>query len=110
MAYLTGSDRCSRTKPSSTAGWFCNWAAGVGSRTLPTECPHGVVLDWGDFGPSSGNEYDPGNECRRCDEEAWLTAVARVEKYVKANVSPDFRMVVHWHLTHFLGLMPEDES
>lgn len=21
-------------------------------RTLPTECPHGVIVDWGDFGPT----------------------------------------------------------
>lgn len=33
------------------------------SRTMPTECEHGKVMDWGDF----GDEWDPyKNTCRVC--------------------------------------------
>lgn len=39
----------------------------MGSRVLPTECPHGRVLDWGDFGPSSGNEWDEPQGCDVCE-------------------------------------------
>lgn len=23
-------------------------------RSIPTECPHGKIIDWGDFGPDDG--------------------------------------------------------
>ena len=35
----------------------------MGSRTLPVECEHGKVMDWGDFGPDDG---DP-EFCSECD-------------------------------------------
>jgi hypothetical protein len=33
----------------------------MGSRMMPLECPHGKVLDWGDFGEG------PGEKCAVCD-------------------------------------------
>ncbi len=40
------------------------------SRTLPTECEHGVVIDWGDFGPSD----DARPSCARCDADRQAAA------------------------------------
>lgn len=31
-------------------------------RTMPTECPHGKVVDWGDF----GDDWEP-QACDACD-------------------------------------------
>lgn len=41
------------------------------SRTMPYECEHGVVIDWGDFGPCQDCEHDSIDDCpnfARCDE------------------------------------------
>ena len=43
----------------------------MGSRTLPTECEHGVVVDFGDFGPCDDcNEHELGDcpNFQTCDE------------------------------------------
>lgn len=32
-------------------------------RTMPTQCEHGNVIDWGDFGPV----YTPEPTCLQCD-------------------------------------------
>ena len=32
-------------------------------RTLPTECEHGTVIDWGDFGPEDGDAPPPCPDC-----------------------------------------------
>lgn len=50
----------------------------MGSRTLPTECHHGVTVDWGDFGSCQGycdiEGHDPWDcpdkpGCRECEAE-----------------------------------------
>lgn len=33
-------------------------------RMMPTHCPHGKVMDWGDFGPDDEAEPQP---CEACD-------------------------------------------
>lgn len=35
----------------------------MGSRMLPTECKHGTVLDWGDFGPCQDCDEHDGEPC-----------------------------------------------
>jgi hypothetical protein len=37
-------------------------------RTMPTECEHGNVIDWGDFGPEDG----PLPECPECEDRSAL--------------------------------------
>lgn len=32
-------------------------------RMLPIDCPHGLVLDWGDFGPCQDCDEHPGRKC-----------------------------------------------
>lgn len=32
------------------------------SRTMPTECEHGEIVDWGDFGPCQG-DCDHDDDC-----------------------------------------------
>jgi hypothetical protein len=44
----------------------------MGHRTLPTECQHGRIIDWGDFGPSSGERDDPCEPCPDCEEDKWV--------------------------------------
>lgn len=47
----------------------------MGSRTLPTECQHGVVIDHGDFGPCQDcDDHDLGDcpnfvDCEQCSGE-----------------------------------------
>lgn len=38
----------------------------MGSRTLPTDCPHGRTLDWGDFGPGPGDGTVGAEHCPEC--------------------------------------------
>ena len=33
------------------------------SRTLPTDCPHGVTVDWGDFGPCQDCSDHGDDDC-----------------------------------------------
>lgn len=42
---------------------------GVGSRALPVECKHGVVLDWGDFGPDPEDGSVGVEPCGECEAE-----------------------------------------
>lgn len=35
-------------------------------RTMPTECEHGKVLDWGDFGPDSRDGLVGAERCTKC--------------------------------------------
>lgn len=46
-------------------------------RTHPTECRHGVVIDWGDFGPCQNCDEHPDTDdcpnlrdCLTCAEES----------------------------------------
>lgn len=34
-------------------------------RTMPTECEHGNVVDWGDFGPEDDDDFPTCDECER---------------------------------------------
>lgn len=36
-------------------------------RTMPTECPHGKVVDWGDF----GDDWEP-QACDACDARPYV--------------------------------------
>lgn len=38
----------------------------MGSRTLPTECEHGAIVDWGDFGPNPDDGLDGAEICADC--------------------------------------------
>lgn len=40
----------------------------MGGRTLPTECEHGVTVDWGDFGP-----------CQDCADHDWSEDCPNIE-------------------------------
>lgn len=33
------------------------------SRTMPTECEHGEIVDWGDFGPCQDCDEHPDDDC-----------------------------------------------
>jgi hypothetical protein len=46
-------------------------------RTHPTECPHGVTVDWGDFGPDPHDGSVGAQECDQCraEREAWADAL-----------------------------------
>lgn len=50
----------------------------MGGRTMPYECPHGVVLDWGDFGPDPEDGSVGIGNCAECradqsaDREWWM--------------------------------------
>jgi hypothetical protein len=42
-------------------------------RYMPTECQHGTVVDWGDFGPCQdcnkhGDDCPNFADCKLCDE------------------------------------------
>lgn len=51
-------------------------------RTMPTECPHGKVVDWGDFG---GHDPKP-QPCDVCDARPTLaeTVEAAIELHDQA--------------------------
>ena len=60
------------------------------SRTMPVDCPHGVTIDWGDFGPCQdccehGDDDCPNLEdCPECTDvrsraDALLDRMARAE-------------------------------
>ncbi len=46
------------------------------SRTLPTYCEHGVVTDWGDFGPEGDSRPSP---CTRCPRRV-LTILVQIDQ------------------------------
>ncbi len=49
-------------------------------RTLPTHCPHGGILDWGDF----GDEWSPYRDlCPECVPPSSVDALTR--EYRMAN-------------------------
>ena len=41
----------------------------MGSRTLPTECKHGRILDWGDFGPDPDDGSFNAESCSECESD-----------------------------------------
>lgn len=41
------------------------------SRAMPTECPHGTIIDWGDFGPDDGQP----ETCDECDLRSMTVTV-----------------------------------
>lgn len=43
-------------------------------RTMPTECPHGKILDWGDFGPDHDDGSVAAEQCLICDDLAEIAA------------------------------------
>ena len=84
---------------------------------MPTECEHGVVLDWGDF----GGEDSRGDECSQC---AALLAAAHAEKHRalhadfvavidetahRVDADPDVLASRLVHLVVLHGLLPETE-
>lgn len=38
----------------------------MGSRMIPVECPHGRIVDWGDFGPDQNDGSVGAEECLEC--------------------------------------------
>jgi hypothetical protein len=38
----------------------------MGGRQLPVECDHGVIVDWGDFGPDPENGQEGARNCPIC--------------------------------------------
>lgn len=40
----------------------------MGSRTMPFECEHGLILDWGDFGPDPDDGSVGAQRCDECDQ------------------------------------------
>lgn len=49
----------------------------MGGRDLPVDCPHGKVLDWGDFGP--GPVCKICNSRRHVREPYWNGSPTRLE-------------------------------
>ena len=76
----------------------------MGSRTLPTECPHGVVIDWGDFGPSNGEENDPTEDCEEC-----RLAIESEKVAEKLALRRRIQRVCHDYFDGQLFLVHEDE-
>jgi hypothetical protein len=66
----------------------------MGSRTLPIECHHGRVVDWGDFGPCQGYCYENGHSSSKCPdyepcpdcEREVAEATARIEAHEAEHV------------------------
>lgn len=44
----------------------------MGGRTLPVECEHGVVADWGDFGPDPDDGQVGVHPCIVCMAEEYI--------------------------------------
>jgi hypothetical protein len=42
------------------------------SRTLPFECEHGRITDWGDFGPDPDDGSVGAESCEECEVPAEL--------------------------------------
>lgn len=63
----------------------------MGSRALPVECEHGVIIDWGDFGP------DPD------DGSVGVTPCPDCEPPPRPTLTEDERAEVEWWRTRSLG-------
>lgn len=57
-------------------------------RMMPFECPHGAILDWGDFGGEPPNEADP-EPCSKCDSEEAAAQEAGFQRAVDAVLGFD---------------------
>jgi hypothetical protein len=79
------------------------------SRMMPIYCPHGVCIDWGDFGPSGGAEDDPGDRCAACEEAAELTQ-AKWENDIRADERRRIADLLENHLTTFVGFAKDQAS
>lgn len=42
----------------------------MGGRAMPVECPHGAIIDWGDFGQDPDDGIIGAEECAKCDHDA----------------------------------------
>lgn len=61
-------------------------------RTMPTECWHGRIIDWGDFGPGDDDEPDEPEGCEQCeaapkDRILWENGREVVDEIVAHNVT-----------------------
>lgn len=53
-------------------------------RTMPTECEHGKILDWGDFGGPDSTPQD----CDECERKRQLMAIVN-EARIRYRVALD---------------------
>src|SRR5690606_8766791 len=67
---------------------FRGWETLMG-RTMPTECDHGVVVDWGDFGP----EDEEAPRCVDCDQEKIVGKLVGREVRADGTEVASFRIV-----------------
>jgi hypothetical protein len=44
-------------------------------RSMPVECEHGVVVDWGDFGPRHDDSQQGLVPCEKCEADEYRIAV-----------------------------------
>lgn len=61
----------------------------MGGRTLPTECKHGRIIDWGDFAPGDRTEpYCPDCASKAHKENPWIThhrSLAESDRIIEAQ-------------------------
>lgn len=79
-------------------------------RTMPSECDHGVVLDWGDFGPCQdcsehGGDACPNfSRCGACEAETEVKAERVAERLRRVWAGYDFaRSILEWDVTDEYG-------
>lgn len=63
----------------------------MAGRTMPTECPHSVVSDWGDFGPDPHDSSVGTEGCPECDEEL-IAEIVRVN----TDIGRERRLAMHY--------------
>lgn len=44
-------------------------------RAMPVECEHGVVVDWGDFGPNPDDPQQGAATCEECESREYRVAL-----------------------------------
>ncbi len=63
----------------------------MGGRMMPVECEHGVVLDWGDFGPDLSDQPNP---CAVCAAQAlvhrYLSTACHHEHHERCRLTCKF--------------------
>lgn len=97
-------------------------------RTIPIDCEHGNVLDWGDFGP---NENDPlEGTCEICNGPPWKQVAANVpitekiiqdatnfqewqrmiDDAIRRLIDPEYAKAKHWEAAVRWASLTETEQ
>lgn len=57
------------------------------SRTMPTECDHGAVIDWGDFGPADQRPEFCPEQCSAATQALWMWRARRAADFSEDDAS-----------------------